>query len=170
MSDRNTYIVGKFYDVPTVYRLIYGVRMDWPVIGPMHEDAEIINFPWEHYHIDWRFVPVRICRSVAVKWHSYGLAGVYAIVLHARPEVHPKGLPAPVMKRMKCKMEFPEFPEHVARWLHELRKKYAGCKLKPGMVCPHRGVPLASLPSVDGIVTCPAHGLKWNVETGELVQ
>src|SRR5262245_46578027 len=28
-----------------------------PVLGPLHEDAQTIGFPWAHYHVDWRFVP-----------------------------------------------------------------------------------------------------------------
>ncbi len=37
-------------------------------------------------------------------------------------------------------------------------------------VCPHRGFPLASLSvDADGCVTCPGHGLRWSLRSGELV-
>lgn len=37
-------------------------------------------------------------------------------------------------------------------------------------ICPHRGISLASFPvDDDGCVTCPGHGLKWNLTTGEMV-
>jgi hypothetical protein len=47
--------IGKFYLVPTVYGPL-GFRMDyWPVLGPMHDDKEVIGFPLSHYHYDFRF-------------------------------------------------------------------------------------------------------------------
>jgi len=158
-----TYTVGKFYNVPTVNGFVYDIRANWPVIGPMHQDAEIINFHYRHYHIDWRFVSDRLLNDV--HWHTQI---PYGTVLHA-DRYGQRVLPKPIMRRLKCKRDFTPYPAHKATWLPELEKAHKGCKLKPGMVCPHRGVPLASIPGVNGIVTCPAHGLKWNVATGELV-
>lgn len=82
-------------------------------------------------------------------------------------------LGTPALRRMKCVREFPTYPLKLLSgprgWLPKLEAAYADCKLKPGMVCPHRGIPLADVPAVDGIVTCPGHGLRWNVATGELL-
>lgn len=56
IEDVTTVEVGRFYLVNTVQR-IDGATL--PIHGPLHEDAEIINFPHLHWHIDWRFVDKR---------------------------------------------------------------------------------------------------------------
>jgi hypothetical protein len=54
--------VGSFYEVPCMpvakQARVYWMPSDlWvPVLGPKHADAEHLEFPWEHYHIDWRFI------------------------------------------------------------------------------------------------------------------
>ena len=49
-------VVGRFYMVPTV-RYKWRYRMsDWPVIGPRHNDAMLLNFKPMHYHVDGRFI------------------------------------------------------------------------------------------------------------------
>lgn len=44
--------VGRRYSVPCIY------ATDWkcwlPIFGPIHEDKEFIQFPDQHWHIDWR--------------------------------------------------------------------------------------------------------------------
>lgn len=48
---------GKYYEV-TVVRCYWSYRMDWyPVTpgAPMHNDPEL-DFPWDHWHIDYRFI------------------------------------------------------------------------------------------------------------------
>lgn len=51
-------IIGKRYRVPAVLvagwlSARHGFNGWLPITGPMHEDAEIINFPHLHYHVDW---------------------------------------------------------------------------------------------------------------------
>ena len=161
------YQVGKWYKVPVVRAKVGRDQRDWPVIGPKHEDAAIIKFPFYHYHIDWRFVCER-------DWWGRQDSRCFATVLHesgANPD-HPVNpiLGPPVLKRMKCKRQFPDYPlSFPAGWLQALAAAYMGCKLKPGLICPHRLLPLDSLPDDNGVVTCPGHGLKWNIHTGEMV-
>ncbi|MCI0731814.1 MAG: hypothetical protein L0332_34540 [Chloroflexi bacterium] len=38
-------VVGKSYRVPVVGYYFCGRDDDWPVLGPLHEDAEVIGFP-----------------------------------------------------------------------------------------------------------------------------
>lgn len=161
------YIVGKYYQVPTVRGYVYEILHDWPVIGPMHSDAEFIKFPWQHYHIDWRFLESRLMRQFVAP-HKVHPA---AIVLLTYKRQNENGLPDPVMKRLKCKREI-EYPlEMPARhWLKALEDHYQDSRIKTP-VCPHRGLPLDKLPCKhDGTVTCPGHGLTWNMKTGELVR
>lgn len=72
-------------------------------------------------------------------------------------------------RRLKCKRRLPAYPHGVAPWMERLSEHYAGTCLKRN-VCPHRGYDLSREPVVDGIVTCPLHGLRWNVGTGTCVQ
>ena len=56
-------------------------------------------------------------------------------------------------------------------WLPDLESKYANVVAKGCRTCPHRGLPLASLPADKrGVVTCAGHGLQWNQKTGVLVR
>ena len=171
LSKVQQFEVGKFYRVPCVLahgRFVCGTG--WvPVIGPPHEDAEIINFPDEHYHIDWRFAHARMLYRA----QQVGRISEFGRVIMVRTnqrygDPQPIVLDGPVMKRRLCRREFSTFPR-MASWQLALDAAYRDCKLKPGMVCPHRGIPLESVRAMDGIVTCPGHGLRWNVETGELV-
>jgi nitrite reductase/ring-hydroxylating ferredoxin subunit len=38
------------------------------------------------------------------------------------------------------------------------------------MKCPHQGYDMSDCDIVAGVVQCPLHGLKWNVQMGESVQ
>ena len=51
------------------------------------------------------------------------------------------------------------------------KREYCGCtRLKAGLICPHKGADLSTFePDERDCVTCPLHGLTWNVRTGELV-
>lgn len=51
---------------------------------------------------------------------------------------------------------------------HKIIDQMKGKTMKD-MICPHHGASLKSCPVVDGVVTCPQHGMKWNVKTGKLV-
>lgn len=158
------YMIGQYYTVPTVCGLMWTIEADWPVIGPLHEDAKLFDFPLLHYHVDWRFVNKQLYnraqRECFIPLSHYPL--------HERDG---KPLPPPVNKRLKCKRPFPKFADMAARErFATLEKEYAKCRLKAGLICPHRGISLGSLPAVDGVVQCPGHGLRWNIETGQLVR
>ena len=166
--------VGKFYRVPTVKTTDTHRPMGYvPIIGPLHTDAEIIQFPHEHWHIDWRFAPKALWDYAAFgPWRDN--SHCYAVVQQPRavPSWGHKVLIDEEYgvqpRRMKCKREFPAYPYSKAKWFTELKAKFAGCKLKPGLICPHKGVPVVG-PKEGDIATCPGHGLRWNVVTGEIV-
>lgn len=161
MTDR-TYSVGQFYRVPCVRGKYYSVVDDWPVIGPQHEDAEFVGFRWQHYHIDWRFVPQHRFQPIGFRLGA---------PLMTSDLINPGGLPAPILRRRKMQRVLPDFLQaRMARWFPKLQDAYAECKLKPGLICPHRGIPLTGVHQEGDVVTCPGHGLRWNVKTGELVR
>ena len=160
-------IVGQYYRVPAVLAIEWhGYHQVWlPVIGPKHEDSEFINFPWLHYHLDWRFVPRRIFDFFTkIRDPQY----VYASPIQC-PDTRGNQVIAegPILKRMKCKRESPPFPIEAVqkRWLPKLSAKYACAKITNG-VCPHRGIPVSAMIREGDVLTCPGHGLRWNAITG----
>jgi hypothetical protein len=62
VSDVPTPIVGRYYLVPCVDAFGYrGGKVTWPVMGPIHNDADI-GITFEHYHLDLRFLSDRAIR------------------------------------------------------------------------------------------------------------
>ena len=77
-----------------------------------------------------------------------------------------------VMRR-RMSAAYPRYPgADRVPWLAQLHEAYAEHQLlegADGRVCPHRGTSLAGLePDGEGCVTCPLHGLRWDVGTGRL--
>ena len=174
-----TYEIGKFYRVPcirTTKLYSYGGAQWMPIIGPEHEDKEFVGFDPTHWHIDWRFAGERAFKEVTrLPMKSGPHSHCYAAVVQrwgwndpALGRALTEG--EPVMRRMKCKREWPAYPFTAAKWLPKLEAAYADCKLKPGLVCPHKGLPLEHAARDGDVATCPGHGLRWNVRTGELVR
>lgn len=127
-----------------------------PIIGPLHEDAEIIGFSEQHWHLDWRFASDKIVR--------FSPRSVVISPKNIDPSLG-------ILRRLiTCRREMVAFPRFVAPWMQALERKYAGTALKPGcLTCPHRGMPLdPATADEQGRVTCSAHGLRWNLDTGRL--
>lgn len=168
--------IGKRYLVPCV-KIVYELS-DWgwgsyvPVIGPLHDDKHIIGFYERHWHIDFRFL-------INAQWeriesYLYGYKKIHGGVIR---ETHTSK--TVMLRKMMYKRVMPQFPTEIPfngpqgteivpiKWLVKLESAYADHKMKC-LTCPHRGVVLDGLPVVNGAVTCPAHGLTWNVKTGML--
>jgi hypothetical protein len=161
--------VGKFYLVPCVRH--YG---EWvPVIGPRHDDREVIGFAEKHYHKDVRFLSddwleqrwawsrFNSSRPLTCTPEEYELASV--LIVDAEPRE----------RRMKCRRRMPQFPTAITdagrpAWQRKLERAYKNANAKCGR-CPHRGLPLNGQPVKDGKVICPGHGLVFDVATGKLV-
>lgn len=166
-----TYIIGKRYRVPIVRGYINWKWAEWPVLGPKHEDRDYIGFEPEHYHLDARFLSNRLLR--VVEDTRRGENGVFAIVIHDDDWAREAKKEPPMVhlgyKWRECRRHWPEYPRQL-RWVAELSKAYSDHKLTKAMICPHRGASLAGLELKAGCVTCPLHGLMWNVATGRCVQ
>ena len=68
-TDGTYYEVGRFYVVPCVragWPHIDDKPRWWPILGPQHEDAEFINFPYQHFHVDYRFLDANARSLVSV--------------------------------------------------------------------------------------------------------
>lgn len=167
-------LVGWRYLVPAVEGSGYGGL--WPVTGPVHEDGEVIGFTREHLHYDLRFLSHEqldeLCGRNGKELFSRDFVGrpdedAHAMVRTARNFEKISWVP---------KMCVREQPSHAidggqAPWLGALEDHVASARVKCG-TCPHRGLPLSSLPRAPGtnVVTCPGHGLSWDLTTGELVR
>jgi len=149
----------------------------WPVIGPEHEDAALFDFPHQHWHFDLRFLSTkqlenRMRRPFGGSMHDVAEMLSFPLTNHG-------DLSAPEYRKRRCFREQPDW----SAWLTATRPRRpdkmaklervtlaGGQTLKACRVCPHRGLHLGSMPVVDGIITCPGHGLRWHASTGELVR
>lgn len=161
-------IVGRFYLVPTVRGLYFGRTDDWPVTGPAHEDERFFNFPWRHFHIDIRFLSWRQRRHIEA--HRPPFVCLQRMVARSPlSEFNNDRLPEPALGRRHCWSADTTWPEPHNPKVRNLQTHYAGdlCRRSAfGFVCPHRGARLGSIAPVDGVITCPLHGLRIDAATG----
>lgn len=173
-------VVGRIYLVPTVTFPWHDRVRDWPVFLPRHEDAEHLNFSHGHYHIDprfvggwdWRFAMKHNYRRY---WHidkpDYLESDAFA-AFQAQPLNRiDMTLPPVGWKALRCRrVEIPyQFGQAIAE---KLTPHFIGrqCRTsKTGWICPHKRVPLGSFAPVDGIITCPLHGLQIDATSGKVV-
>lgn len=186
-------VVGRHYLVPCIrlpltaaeshhrYRHHSASDADgWvPVIGPQHQDRETLDFEPMHFHVDVRFLSDTVLRSF--EGHRTGMPPEAAAMLLPVSTWSDGIGGAPFNVEMarvlrQCIREMPSFPsaarlagpKSAARWAL-FERNHAACKLKPGNICPHRGIDLTPFIKADGTVICPGHGLRWNTLTGELL-
>lgn len=174
VEDAKEVIRGRLYEVPHVVwchsvAITYG-RPEWvprslfiPILGGLHEDREIIGFPDDHWHIDWRFVPESSWKQIG-KLHSDRDANTNA-ALRVISEKNTTGII--FRKRRKCLRSHITFPD-IGPWHKKLEETYASTRMKC-LTCPHRGISLVGAPVINGALICPGHGLAWHPKTGEMI-
>ena len=74
------------------------------------------------------------------------------------------------VKPRRCNGEYPAYPAEfmLDHWLPDLEQAYRDHVIKGSLICPHKGGDLAGSPVINGTVTCPLHGLRWNLQTGKM--
>lgn len=167
-------VKGKFYLVPTILaRWLGQAPRPWPVIGTLHTDPKFFEFHEPHYHVDVRFV--------SQKWHT---AAARTPITRRYSQIYVPGpnsplLPGPVFKRRKCihprvlyrildSNNEPFVPDQI----RALRTAFAGQQCERGhggWICPHRKASVGSISPIDGIITCPLHGLRIDAATGKVL-
>ena len=196
------YEVGKRYRVPTIWpkKLDKGRSLPWPVpvLLPLHGDAEIIKFPYEHFHVDLRFMADRQLRhyypSRSLPRRSFADLLGFPISLRLSPSSSEGvGLgrtgalmivPAPkVIWRWRiCRRLMPSWEATYAVmdkgcliWQQELEAAYGGAHIQKDsqgrLRCPHKYICLEGLAELgeERVVECPGHGLRWSLRDGTLV-
>lgn len=155
--------------VPCIKVLYYSGLSDWvPILLPKHTDVEL-GITREHYHIDWRFVGKwRFEHIINCRKQIGDPDGVHMGFILGE-EATTEAFDKPVMKRMQCKRQHGVFP-NLANVPQQVEKSCVGKTLKDNMICPHRGIDLSGLePDNEGNIVCPGHGLKFNLQSGEIV-
>lgn len=159
-------VVGKYYLVPCVdiHEELIPIRL------PIHDDAEYLRVPQRHVHYDFRFLSKTWLDSLEDNIAYYFKADQKETYYSS---IHSIGItPDIIYKKKLCKRlpnSFPDWIFNINRKFQEFEKAFLGCKLKPNLVCPHKGISLKSEPIKDGIVVCPGHGLAFDISTGECV-
>ncbi|MBD2099232.1 Rieske 2Fe-2S domain-containing protein [Trichocoleus sp. FACHB-591] len=154
-------VVGAFYDVPC---LVCDRTGSWvPILGDLHSDPEI-GISIMHWHPDARFLSKL---QIRLLFRLEDVASVLPLV------VNRDDIPDSTVQRrvLKCFRQMPEFPvtPRTKPFTQGLEKIFSDRKLEC-LSCPHRHFNLADVPVVEDQVTCPGHGLRWNVKTGALVK
>lgn len=157
-------VANRYYNLPCINLSVksstHSFWGKWvPLIGPPHQDKEIVNFPYWHIHVDTRFLTLNnLCESayaagapVCFGGPSPNLDKIYEDIVNNS---------ALQVKRLQCRRAEPlAFPS--APWRKELQQAYADSRAVDG-VCPHRGIPITCGHQLAlGVRQCPGHGLAW---------
>lgn len=181
-------VVGKWYMVPCILwsrrggiigsteeELLHNLQTHagkkwWPVWGIKHNDVEHFHFANLHYHIDPRFLTKDHLVEVGYTEHAYRLKDVQSGPINHTALI--SGPPKPTFRRMRCSMDHSEWQFSEGKAVIALNEAFVG-KLcgsgKRGFVCPHKHFPLGSVKAINGVVTCPLHGMRIDAQTGKCI-
>lgn len=145
-------------------------RKEWewlcPVLLPAHEDSKLLNFPFWHYHVDFRFFTDNALNKY---WENISLIRMDLVEIKKElfnsiqillTQENTPDYSRIVWRDMMYQRHLPNSTVSL-RPLEEAFKNY---KLKC-LKCPHKGVNLSDrIPDENGIITCPSHGLRFKVK------
>jgi hypothetical protein len=128
-----------------------------PVINHPHNDIEngqkII-----HYHADWRFIK-KIAPNIPIALNSHSrhrYANVSRLTLKEGEKLCYYELPVIDIGQVGITpLSFISKSKFKHKCIHKGK-------------CPHRGMDLSQIEPIDGIITCPLHGLKFESSNGLL--
>ncbi len=162
-------VVGETYVVPCVVAQV-GERpaRAVPIWGELHSDAEL-GVPQKHFHVDHRFLNDEEFNFWFPKGHGLATDSmIYATFLK-----EDQLLSTPFSEVRVCQREqlpWMKASDHAnaLKFLTALDNLCIGKRISD-KICHHRGYNMAQVPEIDGCITCPLHGAKWKVATGEYV-
>lgn len=120
-----------------------------------HTDIEIVNFPAEHYHYDFRFFPEELVTTLIGDYEDFITESPdeWMVVVQRADEIISK----PYLTELVCLREMPVFPLNYT-FSRRLEKAYEQHSLVNN-VCPHKGY-MTFESTRDGCdQICPGHGL-----------
>lgn len=164
-------VIGKYYLVPCAVSPHWSKSV--PVLGPAHSDADRLAFKLDHWHYDvrfWGFIDLQSAYPIAIRTRRPDdLSLIARWYMSHVIAVHDSSV---AYKRRKCYRAMPDLqePESATSRLiiQKLRADFSTQNLNCGK-CPHRGIDLSSMPSDNGLIKCPGHGLIWDAKTGGAV-
>lgn len=145
---------------------------------------EFFSFELLHYHVDPRFltrsqrnIAGRACHATDGRRNRVNArcqsAPISKLTTREIDEIGGADPPiTPALRRRKCLSTDTEFQFFDKRPIAALQRAYSDhlCGGKPGAwICPHRGAPLVTIEPVDGVLTCPLHGLRIDAESGTVL-
>lgn len=142
-----------------------------PVLLPLHSDPEIsLEAASPHWHLDYRFLQGHPYVLIGDRQDNYDSRQRLNTVAWLRDREGEQLYESaqPRLRVMRCRRAalrpalFP--PAACARVEASLSVK----RIVDGK-CPHRGVDLSGCEAMDGKIICPAHGLVFAQESGQLV-
>ena len=156
---RNPVKVGEQYLVPCIVKRLDELMYITPVINHPHTDREN-GQNYIHYHADYRFVKHNKAGNLP---HIQNTHSKHIYVNNNRPVLGIDGqleyYILPVINE--------EFAAITPITFIQNSKLKHNCIYKGK--CPHRGFDLSQVPSKNGIITCPLHGLKFDEKTKNLI-
>jgi len=152
-------IQGQNYLVPCLVKTEDKMLYITPIINHPHTDTEN-GQDYIHYHVDYRFV-------------KHQSNGVFPFVINNHSQHHfVKDIR--VQEKIHGELEYFVLPL--------INEDFAGItpvsfilnsKLKHKCIhqgkCPHKGYDLSQVKAVDGTITCPLHGLRFDSITGSVL-
>ncbi len=163
--------IGEVYNVPVVTGTPEFIELDFPILGPLHNDCQVpeMGADYDHWHIDWRFFPDMLYQVIS---SAYGRAtggapeDLALLLMHLL--VDAKHSSKPERRALRCQRMHSRFMPTAQPWLSLLEKANEGKKVCDD-ICPHKGFPLAGAMEDARGRYCPGHGLLWS-KKGELVK
>lgn len=157
---------GELYQVPCVVRRWENGFAITPVIEHLHDDVEN-GQRYKHYHADYRFIEYVIDKHDNIDRTFINPAIIQKHSQHIWGET-----PRPILHE-ELKLEYITLPVINEEFVGATDVKLIeNSKLKRKCIhnnkCPHRGYDLSQVQSVNGIITCPLHGLKFDAITKQL--
>lgn len=166
-------IVGTKYLVPCFFPFLGRMRPKWyPVLVAecSHTDPDL-KVTMEHLHFDSRFIADK---DLLMKDGQPYITSVVAGLPEHYTWKQMEEASMIIWRKRTCYRKEQVFPQPQFERLvtDKIKSQYAHTRME-NMTCPHRGTcmkghPVKSINRRTGM-TCPAHGLIWDIETGFLI-
>jgi hypothetical protein len=172
-------VEGQFYRVPCATlegeRWRHGKCKHIPLLGTVHEDLDLIGFPYWHVHVDTRFLAIGNSLHFVSQNSIQTIRGDQRLLgqplcLSARENgihgdvITSKWAEADLsLRKLKARRSEPgEWPSRCFQ--RELEDAYADTSAACG-ICPHQRIPLSAGRDMgNGVRQCAGHGLCWDHE------